>query len=63
MHDPFPVSGIERARDLNRRLERLGERERALLQTLRQRLPLQVLDDDVVGPASCPTSYSAQICG
>ena len=48
MSDPLAVGAVERVRDLNRAADRLVERERALLQSLRNRLTLQILHYEVV---------------
>ena len=50
MHDPLPVRLVQRVRNLDGDLERLIQRQRALLQPLGQRLALQLLHDQEVDP-------------
>jgi hypothetical protein len=48
VHDPAPVRGVERLRDLRSDLEHLFERQRPAQQTRGQRLALQQLQHEVV---------------
>ena len=48
MGDALPVRRVRRIRDLDSDLERLIERQRALLQPLGQRLPVEILHDQEV---------------
>ena len=50
MDDPLPVRLVQRIRDLDGDLERLIQRQRALLQPLGQRVALQILHDQEVDP-------------
>ena len=49
MDDARTVRPVERRRDLDRRLERLVDRESALRQPIRQRLALEILHDEERG--------------
>ena len=46
---PGTVRFVERRRDLDRRLERLVDRQRALRQPIRQRLAFEILHDEERG--------------
>ena len=48
MHDPLSMCLVKGIRNLNRVAKRLVERQRSLLQSIRQRLPLDVLQNHVV---------------
>ena len=48
MHDPLPVRLVQRVCDLDGNGQRLIEWQRALLQPLGQRFPVEVLHDEVV---------------
>ena len=50
MDDPAPVRGVQRSGDLGPDPKRLLDGQRPLRQAVRQRLALQVLHDQVVGP-------------
>ena len=50
MGDPLPVRLVQRIRDLDGDLQRLIQRQRALLHPLGQRLPVEILHDQEVDP-------------
>ena len=54
MDDALPVRGVERVGDLRPELHDLVERERALLQAVRERLPLEQLHHQEVRVALVP---------
>ena len=51
MNDPLPVSFVEGVGDLDPVAQGLLERKRPFEETIRQRLPFQVLHDEVFGIA------------
>ena len=51
VHDPLPVRLVQRVGDLDPEAERLIERKRSLQETIRERLPFEVLHDEVLGLA------------
>ena len=51
MHDPLPVRLVQRVGDLDPEPKSLLERERTFREPVRERLPLQVLHDEVLGVA------------
>jgi hypothetical protein len=54
VHDPLSVCLFQSVRDLNPEAQCLFQKQRALGQTIRQRLPFQVLHDHVLGIALAP---------
>jgi hypothetical protein len=54
MDDPLGVCRLQRPGDLDRILQQLGQRKRALLQPLRQSLTLQELHDEIIDLALAP---------
>jgi len=54
---------VERVGDLLGHGEGLIKRERAPLESRRERLALDELHDEKVKPFSCPRSWSVQMCG
>ena len=50
MHDPLPVRLVQRIRNVDGDSQRLIQRQRALLQPLGQRLPVEILHDQEVDP-------------
>ena len=49
MHDALPVRLVEGVRNLDRNLQRFIQRQRALLQPRRERLPFEILHHEVIG--------------
>ena len=54
MRDALPVRLVQRIRDLDGHLQRLIERQRALLESLGERVALQVLHNQEVEPVLTP---------
>ena len=63
MRDSGAMRAVERVGDLRGELERLIERERALLDAGRQGLALDALHHHVAGAILMPMSWSVQMCG
>ena len=49
MHDPRAVRGVEGARDLDRNCQHLVERQRAVAETIGERLAFEILHDEKIG--------------
>ena len=63
MDDARAMGGRERISNLDRDLQRLVERQRALLQALFQRLAFEVSMTRKSMPFWLPTSKTGQMCG